>query len=193
MKADAKKGGGAAHPWPRIRDRDELVDVLAVVRKRFDEGDDYWRPKLLYCLDTFLCEATDIPLDLIVPLRKMLLEEYDRSGQAQRHGAKFYALECAAAVVTVLKEFGHAATIDRALDEVAKASGLDRGRIKNFRDNLSRGLHHPRRAKSYSKTLANERQRSRERSASEILNAIRELKLSAFVSRPARLTCRFVK
>ena len=113
-----------------------------------------------------------LPDDLVVPLGVMAHEEYERAIERFLHkhpdrkrakslvaslevetggglSLKTMALSVAAARVTLLKRLGYAASIGKALDKVARASGLPRGAIKNFRDNLNRGLYPPSATKYY--------------------------------------------
>jgi hypothetical protein len=140
--------------------RNELVDRLKVVRKQFDDGDGLWRQDLLDALLEYLQFGIPLPDGLDVPLMKLFGEEFEKEFERIRRAhperridpppsQKSMALSLLAAHVTLLKELGHAPTIGKALDSVAQVSGVSRSVIKNFRDNINRGLY-PRYAKNYS-------------------------------------------
>ncbi|MBY5483257.1 MULTISPECIES: hypothetical protein [Rhizobium] len=158
----------------------KLREALETIRKRFDAGADDWQYGVLSTFRHYL-QARGFERRLIDPIEAMVLANADATLLARRRadgvtgtpkpsGAKF-ALAYAAAAVTTLKN-RHGKNLPDALTAVAKASGFDKGAIRKFRDNLSRGGNRvPAGSKENFDTVMSE-MRDLEYSADEILAAV---------------------
>lgn len=128
-----------------------LVQKLDQVRSAYDAEADGWEPFLLGTFAEF-CREIGVEGRLIDPI---LSARYDRldvtlrrreEREARAAGASIgpprkasraaLALTMAAAAVTVLKERGDCASITDAEREVAKLSGIDRKKIRAFRNSI---------------------------------------------------------
>jgi hypothetical protein len=125
----------------------KLRQALETVRKCFDDGADDWQYRALTTYRHYL-QARGFERRLIDPIEAMVLANGDATLLARRRaegvigtpkpsGEKL-ALAYAAAAVTTLR-LKHGMKLPEALTAVAKSSGLDKGTIRNFRNNLSRG------------------------------------------------------
>jgi hypothetical protein len=106
-----------------------------------------------------------VAADLTAPLREMLGECYDQvelanlerarghqSGRRPRSANERMRLLIAAATVTMLhKRCSY--TVGAAASKAAKISGIDQKDIRNFRDQLHRGLTDPEVKEAYERTL----------------------------------------
>ena len=128
--------------------REKLIESLREVHKRFDDGADDWQYGLLRTFRQY-SRAIGIERELLDPLEKMLLEAVDETFMARRRQggetgtplplARAAPLTFAAACVTVLKERGQFGSIPEAELAVARISGIERKKLKGFRDNINRG------------------------------------------------------
>ena len=145
-------------------DRDEadrlLVASLREVRQAFDNDEDDWRHRLLRTYREYF-KAIGLERPLLHPLQRMLNEVDDailkkRSGRTRKATplGRSLALTVAAACVTVLYERGDYKPVAKAVQVVAKTSGIDRKIIKEFRDNLNRGRAPTVATNSYKEMLA---------------------------------------
>ena len=124
-----------------------LIQSLERVRKRFDAGADDWQFSLLRTFREYL-NAIGVERRLADPVQAFLLQRtneimLERRRAAGRKGTPTpfgttAALAYTAAAVTTLR-IRHGRGLPDALTAVAKASGIERATIKEFRDNLSRG------------------------------------------------------
>ena len=124
-----------------------LIHSLETVRKQLEDGADDWRYSLLTVFREYL-RALGVERRLIDPVEKFRLETGDRirharGGQeeAPRNTSPGIAMAYAAAAVTALRQW-HDWKLPDAIASVARTSGIDKGDLKNFRDNLSRGARH---------------------------------------------------
>ncbi len=128
----------------------KLIEALRVVRDRQAAGADDWEYSLLRTFVKYL-EEIGVDRELRAPLWKMYIAKWHEIEQARlredsnsKSGAppmplgKMNAMVVAAASVTVLKE--QQGGLDKALAFVARAAGIERKALKNFRDNINRGL-----------------------------------------------------
>lgn len=157
----------------------KLTKSLNEVSKDYSKGDDdNWRPELLVCLRVFLHDIK-IHGRLVEPLDKLIADERNEIELRERRtkgergnprlGTETAAMICAAAAVTALKQGEDRLTIDKALDAVARASGLDRKRLENFRNNLHRGLLPESCLEIYKNQIARQRKMLQDGSVSEFL------------------------
>ena len=118
-----------------------LLDRLMVVRKRFDAKEDNWRLLLLIAFREFVRTFAD--RKLTDPIQVMVFDvahDLTRSRQPVGRPPDNTALvftAAAAAVSALFKREGYE-TMDQAIRAVARKSGLDVRRVKNYRDNINR-------------------------------------------------------
>ena len=138
----------------------KLVEELTKVKAQRDGGDDDWEWSFLRVMWKYL-EALQVPKELIAPAHAMLLaktSEVER-GRRRRAGdhrtlkpsSETVPMAAAAALVTALAKH---VDMPRALQVVSRKSGIDRKKLKNFRDNCHRARLSPETLKGYNNTLA---------------------------------------
>ncbi|RUX24204.1 hypothetical protein EOA13_31420 [Mesorhizobium sp. M7A.F.Ca.US.011.01.1.1] len=158
----------------------KLHEALETVRKCFDEGTDDWQYRAINTFRHYL-QAIGFERRLIDPIEALKLSTGDAVLLARRRTdekkgtpkptAERVVIAYAAAAVTTLK-IRHGMKLPQALEAVAKRSGLDKGTVGRFRDNLSRGGDRvPSGAKEIYDTVMAE-MRDLEYSAQEILTAV---------------------
>ena len=128
----------------------ELLAALVEVRRLYDTGEDTWR-EALATVWIKLSQALGIEPELRVPLVAMQLEFRERrrkTKSATRRETRSartpkqplraqIPLVFAAAAVTIFKKREKMSILD-AVAAVARASGLERKKIKSFRDEINR-------------------------------------------------------
>jgi len=135
----------------------KLIEALRFVRERQASGADDWEYSLLRTFTKYL-QAIGVDRDLIAPVWTMYIAKIDEIEKARRRKegkpgtpmpvGRENALAFASAAVTVLKKQG-SGKIGDVLTSVARASKIERKAIKNFRDNINRGLLSPRASQYY--------------------------------------------
>ena len=121
---------------------DELIAALEKATALYDDGDDARAYVVALGGVTQYFLRLDMPLDLMRPLeslRNSLFDDATHTGKRKRPSAESAAFADAAAVVTVLHK--RKWKIEDATKKVSVAAGLDKRKLKSFRDNLNRGLH----------------------------------------------------
>lgn len=124
---------------------EKLIEALAVVRKRFDEGTDDWRYSLLRTWREY-SRAVGIERRLLDPLELMVLEAADATDKVRRKRErkavnrmsvpKSAVMIIAAASVFVLKSRGDYATGEEAEKAVVRATRLKHKVLHNFCHNI---------------------------------------------------------
>jgi hypothetical protein len=121
----------------------KLIEELTKVKEKRDRGDDDWESALLGAMWKYLLSLRT-PRELIAPTYAMFQaknSEIERARRPRRgRPSKLYkavAMATASAYVTALAKH---VDLQRALDVVSRKSGIDRKKLKNFRDNCHRAV-----------------------------------------------------
>jgi hypothetical protein len=138
----------------------KLVEELTKVKAQRDRGDDDWEYSFLRVMWLYL-EAIQVPQGLTAPVQAMLLAKASEieKGRRRRKGdrrtlktsGEILPMASAAALVTALAKH---VDMSHALQVVSRKSGIDRKKLKNFRENCLRAAQSPETLKAYNYVLA---------------------------------------
>ena len=151
------------------------------LRKNFDDKRDDWQWSLVHTFQEYL-RSIDTPPDLYLPVSAMLLDIEDNvrdsrgDKKTMMSASKHRSMCLAAAAVTVFKGRRSYPKMDEAAAAVARAIGLRKKEIGNFRDNINRALYSAEILDAYKLSVS----RLEEISDSEILTILRNARI--FVS-----------